>query len=49
MQNKILKIILNVSWLTSTNLIHEETEIQKTHEYMKELTLKYNQRNLYLT
>ena len=45
MQNNIFKMILDVSWLTSTDSIHEETEVLKMKEYIIELTLKYDQRN----
>ena len=47
MQNKILKMILNVSWLTSTKNINKETEVLKIKDYIAELTLKYDQRNAF--
>ena len=40
-------MILNVSWLTCTNYIHEETEVLKIKDYIAELTLKYDQRNAF--
>lgn len=41
-QNKTLKMILDVHWRTSTDLIHQETGIDMIEDLMNRFTLNFN-------
>ena len=43
-QNKILKMILNVPWLTSTVEIHERSQIETVTDFMNRLTTNFENR-----
>lgn len=46
MQNKIIKMILNVPWRTSTVAIHQQTNIKMIEEYCNKLTDNFETRYL---
>lgn len=48
-QNKIIKMILDVPWRTSTNSIHEETGMETITRFMEKLTERFSNGQLAIT
>lgn len=44
-QNRLIKMILDLPWRTSTNQIHEETGMEKMTEFMNKLTQDFENRH----